>query len=354
MKILQKFTAVALCASAVVISGCGSEEKPQFTSLVVFGSSLSDVGSYQAGAIAAIGGGRNTINPGKIWVESLADKANVGIKPGIVGFATQVAVCPQAPCTGWAQGGARITNPAGTGKSQGLLTVPVVQQMDLQLAQKSAYTPGDLVIVASGPNDVYIQGEALAAATTALIGTGLSPAAAQTQALANGAAAVVQAGNELVDAIDKKIIAKGASYVVVIASDDILGTPTAASIGPANTAVISGWIKLFNETVAAGIKAKNLALVSIDMNALTKDVLANPANYGMTNTTTTACDPAKIAVASGGLNTTGSSLLCTANTLRTGADADTWMYADTSHYASRMHKIISDYVVSQLAAKGWF
>jgi outer membrane lipase/esterase len=126
MKNLLLSSAAVLRATAVFVSGlgllatltsCGSDDKPQFTSLVVFGSSLSDVGSYKTGAIATAGGGRSTINPGKIWVEHLADAANVGIKAGMVGFAGAPTICPAMPCTGWAQGGARITNPNGVSKS---------------------------------------------------------------------------------------------------------------------------------------------------------------------------------------------------------------------------------------------
>jgi outer membrane lipase/esterase len=364
MKNLTTSTAAALRATAVFVSAlglvaaltsCGSgDSKPLFTSLVVFGSSLSDVGSYKAGAIAAVGGGRSTINPGKIWVEHLADVANVGVKAGMVGFAAVPTICPVAPCTGWAQGGARITNPNGVGKSLGILTVPVVQQMDLQLLQKASYTANDLVVVASGPNDVYVLADGIAAASASLVATGVAPATAQAQVLQGVSTAVVAAGNELVDAVEKKILAKGAAYVMMLTSDDILGTPTAASIGATNTAIVSQLIGLLNSTIADGVKAKNLNVLMIDTNSFTKLVLADPTAYGIANKADVACDPAKIAVVSGGLVTTGSSLLCTSNTLKAGVNADTWMYADTNHYAPRMHKLLSDYVVSQLTTKGWF
>jgi outer membrane lipase/esterase len=364
MKNIPTSAAAVLRATAALVSGlillaslgsCGSsDDKPQFTSLVVFGSSLSDVGTYKTGSIAAVGGGRSTINPGKIWVEHLADVAKVGIKAGMVGFAGTPTICPALPCTGWAQGGARISNPNGVSKSLGLLTIPVVQQMDLQLAQKASYTASDLVIVASGPNDVYVLADGIAAAAGTLVASGVAPATAQAQVLQGVSAAVVAAGNELVDAIDKKILAKGATYVALLTSDDINGTPTAASIGAANTVIVSQLIGLLNSTIADGIKAKNLNVVTIDTNSFTKLVLADPASYGIANKTDAACDPAKIAIASGGLVTTGNALLCSSATLKAGANADTWMYADTSHYALRMHKLLSDFVVQQLAVKGWF
>ena len=339
---------------AATLASCGSDAKPVYTSLVVFGSSLSDVGSYKAGSIAAVGGGRSTINPGKIWVEHLADAAKVEIKAGMVGFAGTPTICPTAPCTGWAQGGSRITNPNGANKSLGLLTVPVVQQMDLQLAQKASYSANDLVIVASGPNDVYVLADGIAAATASLVASGTSPSSAQAQVLQGVNTAVVAAGNELVDAIEKKILAKGAIYVALLTSDDINGTPFAASIGAANTVIVSQLISLLNSTIADGIKAKNLNVVTLDTNSFTKLVLADPGAYGIANKTDPACDPAKIATISSGLVTTGNALLCSAATLKAGANADTWMYADTLHYASRMHKLLSDYVVSQLTVKGWF
>jgi outer membrane lipase/esterase len=364
MKNIPTSTAAALRASAVFICGLGlaaaiascgsSDDKPQFTSLVVFGSSLSDVGSYKTGAIEAAGGGRSTINPGKIWVEHLADAANVGIKAGMVGFAGTSTICPKAPCTGWAQGGSRITNPTGEGKSSGLLTVPVVQQMDLQLAQKASYTAGDLVIVASGPNDVYSLARGIAPTTTSLVASGVALDAAKTQALQGVSAAVVIAGNELVDAIEKKILAKGATYVAILTSDDIAGTPTAASLSTEDAAIVGQLIALLNNTIANGIKAKNLAVVTIDTSSFTKLVLADPAAYGIANKTDAACDRTKIDVLTGGLVKDGSALLCTEATLKPGANAETWMYADTAHYAKRMHKLLSDFVVSQLATKGWF
>jgi outer membrane lipase/esterase len=351
-KIILK-TAAVLGATAVLVSafltGCGSSDspsatKPVFTSVVVFGSSLSDVGSYKAGSIASVGGGRYTVNPGKIWVEYIAEKAGVSVKPGMVGFAGQVSICPALPCTGWAQGGSRISNSAGIGKAQGLLTVPVVQQMDLQLVQKSSYGSSDLIVVASGSNDVYALADSI---TTA-------PASAQPQAIADARIAIALAGNELVDAIERKLFAKGASYVVLLTSDDVTGTPTATIAGPTNAALLTQFIKLLNDTVASGIASKKLNVLSIDTNSLTQKVLANPGNYGITNTSQYVCDPAKISAVSGGLVTTGSSLLCSANTVLAGANPDTWMYADSAHYATRMHKVLADFVIAELATKGWF
>ena len=57
--------------------------------------------------------------------------------------------------------------------------------------------------------------------------------------------------------------------------------------------------------------------------------------------------------------TDGSSLFCNAtpgapyNTLVTGADVNTWQFADSVHPTTGGHKIISDAFAAQLHAFGW-
>ena len=86
----QTNIALALLAAAI-LSACGSSDgdnhvtqppKPKFASQVSFGDSLSDVGTYAAGPIAALRGGKYTINgdntainaslTGKNWTELMA------------------------------------------------------------------------------------------------------------------------------------------------------------------------------------------------------------------------------------------------------------------------------------------
>src|SRR5690349_15450173 len=65
-------------AAALAACGGGDDNKVNFTQTVSFGDSLSDVGTYQVGTVAALGGGKFTINGagGKVWTEILA--AEVG------------------------------------------------------------------------------------------------------------------------------------------------------------------------------------------------------------------------------------------------------------------------------------
>jgi phospholipase/lecithinase/hemolysin len=102
------------------------------------------------------------------------------------------------------------------------------------------------------------------------------------------------------------------------------------------------------------------------MGALFADVAATPSKYGIANFTSFACDPAKIAAVTGGRVTDGSALFCNAspasafvaplpnlNTLRTGASASTWFYADDVHPSIGGHKVIADYVITKVKDLGW-
>src|SRR6476469_1315537 len=66
-KMRQTKLALTLLAAAI-LSACGGGDdtpakpaKPVFASQVSFGDSLSDVGTYKVGAVAALGGGKYTV-----------------------------------------------------------------------------------------------------------------------------------------------------------------------------------------------------------------------------------------------------------------------------------------------------
>src|SRR5258706_13237320 len=85
---LALFTAGALAACGGSDTGDQSL-KVQYTAQVTFGDSLSDVGTYAVGGVAALGGGKYTINgdgtatnaalTGKNWTE--VREAHLGLPP---------------------------------------------------------------------------------------------------------------------------------------------------------------------------------------------------------------------------------------------------------------------------------
>jgi outer membrane lipase/esterase len=360
-----------------------------FTAIVSFGDSLSDVGSYApATSLAGDGsapffGGRFTTNDtttgaptatplGKVWVENLAASLGLVVTPAEVGFAGTSVKCPAAAvpalattCTAYGQGGSRITDPIGIGNAGGALTVPLVTQVANHLARFGAFTSNDLILVYAGSNDVFIQFEAFgdaAAQIQANAAAGLiTPDQANVQLFAaqqTALQAMKDAALELADLVRTQILAKGGKYVAVMTISDIADTPFGNSpdVAPARS-VLTALSQNFNQWLREGLEGQPVQF--IDTYALYKDAYANPAKYGIVNNTGVACDPAKIEVLTDHQVTDGSSLFCNAtpgapyNTLTTGADVNTWQWADSVHPSTVGHKLISDAFAAQLHAFGW-
>lgn len=154
--------------------------KPRFGSQISFGDSLSDAGTYAVGKVKELGGGKFTINgdnttlnpelTGKNWTELMAASfglpAPCAAQTGLDGDPSQgfsVPVQNHAGCFGYAQGGARVTEPEGpghkaTGSDLGALTVPVKEQIARHLALSGGkFKPDDIVLVMAGGNDLLSQ-----------------------------------------------------------------------------------------------------------------------------------------------------------------------------------------------------
>ncbi|HEY0857924.1 MAG TPA: SGNH/GDSL hydrolase family protein [Albitalea sp.] len=382
--------------AALMLVACGGGGDPQvpgsgspagapttkgtFTSLVSFGDSLSDIGTYApATSLAGDGsapyfGGKFTTNAagGNVWVENLAATLGLTVTPAEVGFAGTSVQCPVAlsvpalahTCTAYGQGGARVTNPDGIGHSGGALTVPVVTQIARHLARFGSFTDSDLILVYAGNNDVFAQFGAFAAtaaqvqasAAAGEITTDEANAAlfnAQNTAMAE----MKKAALELAGYVRSEILAKGGKYVAVMLLSDIADTPFGNSLPANSRPVLTDLSRIFNLWLREGLTGQPVQL--IDTFTLFKNAYANPAQYGITNNTVPACDAAAISAITGGAVTDGSSLFCNAtpgapyNGLRAGADVNTWQFADGVHPTIGGHKVLSDTFEDQLMAFGW-
>ena len=185
---MRQTNIVLALLAAAALSACGGSDgtsaeeqklKTQFSAMVSFGDSLSDVGTYQVGTIKAAGGGKFTINgnhtavnpalTGKNWTELMAAQfglpAPCAAQTGLEGDATKgfsVVVTNHANCFSYAQGGARVSNPVGpenrlTGSVLGLLTRPVSTQIANHLALSNGKFSGtEVVFVTVGGNDALM------------------------------------------------------------------------------------------------------------------------------------------------------------------------------------------------------
>jgi len=327
---MRHFKLALTVVAAAVIAGCGGSDprpgdqttKLKYSSQVSFGDSLSDVGTYKVGTVAALGGGTFTINgnntavnpalTGKNWTELMA--AQVGLPApcpamtGLDGSAAQgfsVPVQTKAGCYGYAQGGARVTNPVGpgnkaTGSALGALTVPLVTQVKNHLAAVGGKFKGDeIVYVMGGNNDVLIGLDQLSAGATAAGTTAGNTAFATSLAsqLAAGATNPTTAAQSIGLAIATEATRAGSTSTTIVQAA-VTAAVVAGNTAASSPAVYGPMVaKAQADATAAGTKAGNdyaaaqgpvlvqsIAQAATELVALVKtQIVANGANYVVVN-----------------------------------------------------------------------
>ena len=403
-----KFALGAL-GTALILAGCGgggggvaSTNTTGFTSMVVFGDSLSDIGSYKVGVVAAVGGGKWTVNSpaAKNWTESVAAQYNLpapcaaqtgllSIIPGI----TAVPVQNFSACRNYAQGSSRVSNPAGPNSiaiqqgvfaavkgaggtdeqagqaagnaaGLGLMALPIVSQMANHLANAGgAYSGNELITIMAGGNDTFMNlngvanaaaggGGAVAAAQFAGWSAGVQASVAAGGAAAAGAAqqaavaGMTQAANELAAAVNTQLLAKGAKYVAVVNLPDVSQTPFAATLDAATRGFVNTLVTTFNTALNAGLAGK-AGVIIVDAYTQGRDQVANPAQYTLSSVTARACD-----VSSPANPLRGSSLTCTANSTVAG-DTSKYLFADDVHLSPFGNQLLAQFVTKNLITASW-
>jgi len=350
---MRQFNWYVVVFISAVLTGCGSSSdlpaKPKFTSQVSFGDSLSDVGSYNTGLVASLGGGQFTISIPATptnWTQLTAAQFSlsnpcayeVGLNDGTgTPSATNVTSTFNTSCTGYAQGGARVTSPVGIGNSAlggggFFLTVPVMTQISNHVTAHGGFTGSEIVLVMAGANDIFFQAATVVDATT--------QAAAIT--------AVQAAATQLAGYVTNQIVGNGAKYVVVVNVPDIGSTPYGASLG-ANVALINALVSAFNTQLASALP-DSANVLNVDAFTANKDEVANAANYNLTNVSGTACN-----LTAPSPNLLGSSLVCNSANLNTGVlSSDHYLFADAVHPTPYGHALFASYVLKAMTNKGWF
>lgn len=409
---LWKTTAAALACGLLVVgcggSGGGTSSSPNaagFTQLVTFGDSLSDIGTYKVGTVAALGGGKFTVNSStaKNWTELLAAQYNLptpcaaqtGLPSVLYPGFTGAAVTNNTACRNYAQGSARVTSAFGPNSlaiqqavyaayggaaggaaavtaaanaaGLGLMAVPVVTQMNNHLAAAGGtYSGKELVTVLAGGNDIFVNLNGVSSAAaggagavsaaqfagwSAAVQGSVAPggAAATSAATTAAVSGMAQAGAELAAAVKTLVVGKGAKNVVVLNLPDVSQTPFGNSLNAANpgtATLINTMVTSFNSALQSGLSGTAGVLV-VDAYTQSRDQIANPAQYGLTNVTTPACSTTSAANP-----LQGSSLACTAASLITG-DTSRYQFADSVHPTPYANQLVAQLVSIKLAAAGW-
>ncbi|MDI9333054.1 MAG: SGNH/GDSL hydrolase family protein [Cytophagales bacterium] len=385
--------ALSALGAALVVAGCGgggadTAPKTSVSGVKIFGDSLMDSGTF---------GYKFTIqsadpaNPFQVFPERIA--ASFGYNnmcPFFKFTGTTFIANTVAGCTNYSVGGGRINNltqaaPANIPNSP--------QSVPYQLAAGSAALGvNDFVIIDGGSNDLAdITGAYLGATTPsgiatymAALSTLLPPATVNTivgavptsTSLATAGGAYAQAlADSLYASVNTNVLAKGVKKVLIVNSSDITLTPrfqavlagvTASSNAATSAAVqeaVRAWTKAFNAKLVSNFAGTSVQVYDFYSHAGV--IHANPAQFGLTNSTTPACP--KVA---GGLDTATNQaslsyavtvVACNSAsmsaTIPSGETSANWWktygFADNFHPTPALHQLIGQSISVQLAQAGW-
>ncbi len=373
-------------AFAALLTACGgsSDSTIKFAQVVTFGDSVSDAGAYQVGTIAALGGGKFTVNgvANNIWTQALAANlgagtqcaAQTGLLPN--NGATGAAVVNVAACNNYAQGSSRVTavgsGPNGVALQKapfnqvnlGLLADSIQNQINRHLTKVGLFGAADVVTVNGGGNDFFMQLGAVGAAATggaaaqgaasiagwpaATIGVvGAGGAAAVDAASGAAVTAMGQAGAELAVYIKTLIAAKGANYIVVRNLGDLNGTPFGLTFQAATKQLSTAMTTTFNSQLKQGL-AGVAGVIYFDDYARGQAISANPTASGYSNVTGAACGPDAFSAPG---DVIGSSLICNAKTLIAG-DTSKYAFSDSVHPTPFAAQDAAAFTVNLMRAAG--
>ncbi|WP_246037216.1 autotransporter domain-containing protein [Thermomonas fusca] len=336
MKTLFRRTLLSAALAMVAMPAVAQTVPPSpFTRTIFFGDSLTDGGYFRPLLIQMLGPngavvGQFTTNPGYVWSQHLASYYGGDASPAWTGNTT--ATPTDGSGDNWAVGGAR----AGTSVVGGLGYTPsLTAQYQAYLAAGNTVDPGALYTVWGGANDVF---QAITSYQTAYVAS-LMGGGTTTQAEAAGQAAAgaviapaVGAQIGLIDALKNA----GAQYVLVPTLPDMGVTPSAAAGGTPGKFLANGLSNSYNNALFAGLASAGLSVIPLDTYHFLQEVVANPAAFGLTNVTGTACSTAVQG---------GNSLFCSPPSTVPGG-ANSYLFADGVHPTAAAHEAVADFAIS--------
>ncbi len=387
---VARLTPPLLAGMLLLLTGCmgDHDDTPvRYTRQVVFGDSLSDVGSYAVGAIAAANGGKFTVNsiPASVqnWSERVAAQLNLpaacAAQTGLNGDPTQGLYAPVTlhdGCYNYAQGGARVTDPIGPrhktiDPTVGYLTVPVASQIQNHLVRTGGrFSSTDVVFVMAGGNDFLWQTDAMTSDVLSNLKQQIIldtqsgacvPADANASNCIAGAidhavtrlsptymTAMELAGTQLAALINDQIAGNGAQRIVVMNLPDAGLSPSLKGRSATMKTFASTMVNAFNDKLAAGLATRQDGrVIQVNVNQRFSAWAANPAAYGFSNFTDVACNLTQPVP-----NLLGSSITCTtANTVP--GDVSRYAFADNVHPTPYANTLLADFVLSEMTQAGW-
>lgn len=369
---------LAIIGSALILAACGGggSSAPELKTVLVFGDSLADVGTFGLKFTVQKAGDPKGY---PIWTQIVSDAAGVSGAAQCNAFTSTssgFAASSNAACANYAIGGGRIV----TGAAQGGSASPLRVGTQMAAAPASRFT-NSLVMIDGGGNDAAdLVGAYLGAASGAAGAAAFQGFLAQQPASATLTCPIAQPGaaergacgymlalaDTFYNDIRNNVLNRGARNVVVLNMPDITLTPrfkavlsgVAAQAGAAAAAnvqaLIRSWIGSFNARLN-GLAANDPRVVVIDFYATFTQQVASPGSFGLSNAADTACPI--VGVDSSGLPAYNF-LTCTDSALdatpgRSAGWWKTWLFSDGFHPTPYGHQIMGDAVVRAIRAVGW-
>lgn len=303
----RPFRAIRTILSAALACAALPAAAQTYTQAVFFGDSLTDSGWFrpalvQAGGPSAYAVGRFSTNPTWVWADYVAAYYGTNSNSANQGGAN------------YAVGGART----GTDGNSALGPIPsITTQINRYLASTGGRADSDaLYTVWGGANDLFAitQGAPVASTMQGAVGA--------------------QIGNV------STLTAAGARYILVPTVPDLGLTPGFRAQGPVAQAQGTQLAMTYNSALFSGLAASGLRVIPLDTFNLLREIVANPALFGIGNVTGTACQP----------QITAQSLTCNPGTYVDPSAAETYAFADGVHPSTAAHRILGDFALSVLEA----
>ncbi|KAB7565611.1 hypothetical protein D8B34_21460 [Verminephrobacter eiseniae] len=353
---MRKFILVAAVVGvALLTASCGGvvnragDPRMPVRGITVFGDSSSDVGTYADATGDPRNPGKFTVNPGKLWVENIAEHYGLALTPyralsldkdASSGAGTEPGRARILGGNGYAEGGARVLQrPMQSGVGNNAIVLSVTEQLDAHLSKNGKFAPNHLVIITGGGNDSYAQ---FAALCWQLDNNGDGG----KTTMAGAVAAMDKAASDQLANI-RRIKDAGAGVILVSLASDWSVNPfakkylSAAYTGckqAVSAAQIAAWTEQFNQRIRDGLRGV-AGVIFFTTHEVYRAASANPQGHGLVNVTDAACNNTR---------PTNSAAFCTRATL-VAPDADqTYMWSDSFHGTPGMHKLLSDKALAML------
>lgn len=272
-------------SAAAMMAACGdgsvvSDLKP--ARFMTVGDSFADVGQA---------GGKYTVNDGSLtWVQQLAAHYSLTVDPASAGG------------WGYAQGYARVDS-ADT--SSGTAAPSVKEQVD-QLLARTSMQEGDVMMLNGGLHDIV----------AAVNATGISD---QTTA-------TVKAAGKALAAQVRRVVAAGATHVVVTGVQNVGLTPWAVRLGEQSS--IEKLSVAFNDALLIDIADMGATVLYFDASLFFNLINNKPENYSVDNVTDPVC-------------TTPDASTCTPSSV-VSTDYNRYMYADSLNFTPKVQRNFVD------------